>query len=77
MRSYESVSPVELLVELNTMEKWLNSADTQPLLLQGQPNSGKKTLLCNFLKKTKELHSDWLQIVHFSSLTPYYAHILY
>jgi hypothetical protein len=52
--------------------------DTQPcLLVTGEAESGKKTLLYSFLKQSKELHPNWVFVTHFGSVTPIYYNILF
>lgn len=46
-------------------------------MVLGEGQSGKKTLLCEFLRSSRQAHPSWLHLCHFSSITPHYSHILY
>jgi hypothetical protein len=63
--------------ELEFIAKWLKEETAAPLLILGEGQSGKKTLLCEFLRSSRATHAGWLHLCHFSSITPHYSHILY
>ena len=59
------------------MNKWARDDTQHTLLITGAEESGKKTLLCSFLRENKIAHPDWLHIANFATITPIYSNILY
>lgn len=76
MRDYAGPA-VEVGGELEVMGKWLEEETSAPLVVLGGKEAGKKTLLCAFLRQSKQRHPNWLHLSHFATITPHYAHILY
>lgn len=77
MQEYSNTPSVPFEAELEFIAKWLDEQTTDPLIILGEPQSGKKTLLCEFLRNSRTTHAGWLHLSHFSSITPHYSHILY
>jgi hypothetical protein len=71
------VKPIELTEELAFIQKWVSQDSHNVLLITGEPEVGKKTLLCSFLRESRKEHPDWLHLAHFASITPIYSNILY
>ena len=76
LREYDHRKAIEFKEELEFINGWVNDSSQSSLLITGEPISGKKTLLHQFLKENQEQHSNWLFISHFASMTPLYSHIL-
>lgn len=68
---------MEVSGELEVMSRWLEEESSAPLVVVGGKEAGKKTLLCAFLRQSKQRHPSWLHLSHFATITPHYAHILY
>ena len=77
LQEYSKFKIVEFSEELEFLEKWAIDQSQSCLLVTGEPRSGKKTLLYEWLKREKEVHSNWIFIPQFSSVTPTYNNILY
>ena len=62
---------------MDYLQKWLSDDTISPLIITGDRETGKKSLICAFLRENKNNHGEWLHIAHFGSVTPVYSHILY